>query len=93
MKWLKRKLVRWINEVEREDYGSTGLTLRSEECKPDEDPILTFRIYSAANGKVLEFRRYDRKTDRNDISTHIIGSDVEIGDYVNKCLSMELLKQ
>jgi len=73
MKWLKRKLRNWINEPDYEG-GDRGMAVSSmdDTNRPDTDPILTFRIYSATNGKVLEFRRYDRKTDRNDNSTYII---------------------
>lgn len=94
MKWLKRRVIKWV----REDWDSVnkdcsvGLVARSNDNRPDEEPILTFRIYSAVNGQVLEFRRWDRKTDRNNNSTYLLPKDEDIGDYVNKCLSMEILK-
>jgi hypothetical protein len=94
MKWLKRKLRNWIREAEDEYRGEKGILVSSRdvESSPENDPIITFRIYSATNGKILEFRRYDRKTDRNDNSTYIIEKDKDIGEYVSKCLSLEILK-
>lgn len=97
MNWLKRKVIQWVREDwenERKQNGEKGILVsaRDIDTVPENDPIITFRIYSATNGKILEFRRYDRKTDRNDNSTYIIEKDREIGEYVSKCLSLEMLK-
>ncbi len=98
MKWLKRKVIQWVREdweEERKKNGEKGNILvssRDIESLPENDPLLTFRIYSATNGKILEFRRYDRKNDRSDNSTYIIEKDRDIGEYVSKCLSLEMLK-
>jgi hypothetical protein len=97
MKWLKNKVIEWVREDwenENSKYRGevVGLKNNDYENRPEEDPILTFRIYSAANGQVLEFRRWDRKNDRNTNTTYIIEKDKDIGEYVNKCLSLELLR-
>lgn len=94
MRWLKRKLRDWVWEANEYDSGkkATLVSSRDVESVPENEPVLTFRIYSATNGKILEFRRYDRKTDRSDNSTYIIEKDRDIGEYVTKCLSLELLK-
>ena len=97
MKWLKNKVIEWVREDwEKENKKHrgevAGLKSNDYENRPDEDPILTFRIYSAANGQVLEFRRWDRKNDRNIGTTYIIEKDKDIGEYVSKCLSLELLR-
>jgi len=89
MNWLKRKVWKWAANCES-DVATLGSSQRDN--KPEQDPILSFRIYSAVNGQLLEFRRFDRKTDNSISSTYIIEKDRNIGDYVNKCLSMELLK-
>ncbi len=94
MKWLDNWFAR-MSEKSRKNAGSErGMSVSSidETLWPDTDPVLTFRIYSANNGQILEFRRYDRKTDRNDNSTYIIEKDRDIGEYVSKCLSLEMLK-
>ena len=94
MNWLKRKVIKWVREdwdKAREDV-SVGIRSRDSEHVPDEDPVLTFRIYSAVNGQILEFRRWDRKNDRNNNSTYLIPKDEDIGEYVNKCLNLELLR-
>lgn len=96
MNWLKRKVIQWVREDwenERKSNGERGLVVHSEvQNRPDEEPILNFRIYSATNGQILEFRRYDRKNDRNHTTVYIVEKDREIGEYVSKCLSLEMLK-
>jgi len=97
MNWLKRKVIQWVREDwenERNSRGEKGILVSSRDVEslPENDPLLTFRIYSATNGKILEFRRYDRKNDRNDNSTYIIEKDKDIGEYVSKCLSLEMLR-
>lgn len=94
MKWFKRKLRKWINEAEEDVYDgkSVGLVHSANENRPEEDPVLNFRIYNAINGQILEFRHYDRKTDRSNNSVYLIPKDQEIGEYINKCLSVEMMK-
>jgi hypothetical protein len=92
MKWLKRKLRNWVREAEDEYRGEKGIVAVRDIDLPETDPVLTFRIYGATNGKILEFRHYDRKNDRTHKSTYIIEKDRDIGEYVSKCLSLEMLK-
>ena len=97
MNWLKRKVIQWVREdwdAEYEKNRDVGIAIssRDSEHSVDADPVLTFRIYSAVNGKILEFRRWDQKADRNHNSTYLIPKDEDIGDYVNKCLNLELLR-
>ena len=98
MKWLKRKVIKWVRESWEEENKKSrdGVSLsvynRDESNHPDSDPVLTFRIYSAQNGKILEFKRYDRVKDRNDITTYIIGKDEDIAEKVSKCVTLEAMK-
>jgi hypothetical protein len=97
MKWLRNKVIKWVREDwenERNNRGEKGVLVSSRdvEAVPENDPVITFRIYSAVNGKILEFRRWDRKSDRSDNNTYLIPKDEDIGEYVNKCLNLELLR-
>jgi hypothetical protein len=91
MKWLKRKLRNWISEPDYET-GSNKVVSARESDHVEADPIINFRIYSAQNGKILEFSKYDRVKDRSDRSVYIIGKDEDIAEKVAKCLSLELLR-
>ena len=97
MKWLKKALWRWTYEGRELDEGnakvSRGLvTTRAEEALCGDEPVLNFKVYSAVGGKVVEFRRYDRKSDRNDSTTYIITNDQDFGDRIAKIATMEKLK-
>lgn len=95
MNWLKRKVIQWVREDwENERKGNLveGIAIKESEHRVDDDPVLTFRIYSATNGQIIEFRRWDKKSDRNYNSTYIVEKDKDLGEYINKCLSLEMLK-
>jgi hypothetical protein len=96
MKWFRKKVIQWVREDWDEEYKKNrdvvGIRAVEDTSVPETDPVLTFRIYSATNGQILEFRRYDRKNDRSDNSTYIIERDKDVGEFVSKCLSLEMLK-
>ena len=95
MKWLRNKVIAWVREdwdAEYKKNRDVGVRAVEDISTPETAPVLTFRIYSATNGKILEFRHYDRKNDRSDTSTYIIEKDKDIGEFVSKCLSLEMLK-
>jgi hypothetical protein len=97
MKWLKKALWRWTyqgRELDEENCKvSRGLVAtRAEEALCGDEPVLNFKVYSAVGGKVVEFRRYDRKSDRNDSTTYIITNDQDFGDRIAKIATMEKLK-
>ena len=94
MKWIKKKLYQWMKEAndEANSYAMKGLVAATDSSAIDDNPVLNFRIFSAQNGTILEFRHYDRKTDRNNTSTFIVGENEDVSEYVRKCLPMELMK-
>jgi hypothetical protein len=97
MKWLKRKIRDWVREADEcevEMIGSMKLTASRdvEASMCDADPILNFRVFSAVGGSVVEFRRYDRKTDRSDTTTYIINKEDDFGDKISKIANLEMLK-
>lgn len=93
MKWLKRKILNWLQEEDRR-----GATLGCEPVKVresdsvQEDPILNFRVFNAVGGKVVEFNHYDRRTDRRNSTTYIITNDQDFGERISKIATMESLK-
>ena len=91
MRWLKRRLRNWLNEPDY-DRGSERPISVKETDHIEAEPVINFRIYSAQNGKILEFSKYDRAKDRNDRSVYIIGKGEDVAEKVSKCLSLELLR-
>ena len=94
MKWLKKKMRKWVNEAREYDEDcSVGIRSRDFDAAPyEEDPILNFRVFSAVGGQVVEFRRYDRKTERSESTTYIIHKDDDFGDKIAKVANLEMLK-
>ena len=90
MRWFKRRLRNWLNEPDC-DGAEKAVSIR-ETDHIEAEPIINFRIYSAQNGKILEFSKYDRVKDRNDRSIYIINKDEDVAEKVGKCLSLELLR-
>jgi hypothetical protein len=95
MKWLKKIVASWAREGRNyeEDCATPNRLISTAECASiNDDPVLNFKVYSAVGGKVVEFRRYDRKSDRNDSTTYIITNDQDFGDRIAKIATMEKLK-
>jgi hypothetical protein len=95
MKWFKKMLWRWSyqgQELEEQNSKVSRLVARDTEAVCGDEPVLNFKVYSAVGGKVVEFRRYDRKSDRSDTTTYIITNDQDFGDRISKIATMEKLK-
>ena len=97
MKWFKKLLWRWTcqgRELDEENVKVSHSRLISrDDCEAvSDDPILHFKVFTAVGGKVVEFRRYDRKSDRNDSTTYIITNDQDFGERIAKIAMMENLK-
>ena len=102
MNWFKRIVVKWV----REDWENAR-RVPEDDCYPtkanrangistgrgiDSDPTLQFKVYSAVGGKVVEFNRYDPKTDRNDRQVYIIGKDEDFGEKIAEISMLESLR-
>jgi len=104
MNWFKRMVVKWVREdwenagqAHQEDCYpspklSRGLNTVSTRSGIDSEPTLQFKVYSAVGGKVVEFNRYDPKTDRNDRQVYIIGKDEDFGEKIAKISMLESLR-
>ena len=54
---------------------------------------MTFRLYPATGGHIVEYAYYDEKTDRNTQALHLIPSDADLGDSLSKIMTLEALKR
>ena len=97
MNWLKRKVRRWLDSEQDEpaqyntiSKGSLGMAVSTREISTD--PTLQFKVYSAVGGKIVEFSRYDRKSDRSDHQIYIISKDEDFGEKIAKISTLEVLR-
>ena len=92
MKWIKRKLAKWVNEYNNEPKPSRELVISADSESVGSDPILNFKIFPAVGGRVVEFRYYDRKIDRSHTTTYIITNDQDFGERISKIATLEVMK-
>ena len=101
MNWFKRMVINWV----REDWEKAS---RQEDCYPvpaglrgittvssrdiSTDPTLQFKVYSAVGGKIVEFSRYDRKTDNSEHAIYIIGKYEDYVEKISKISTLEVLR-
>lgn len=58
----------------------------------DHDRSISFQIYFAQGGRVIQTRRYDRVKDRSHISLYIVTEDQDLGQEIDKIITMESLR-
>ena len=99
MNWFKRMVVKWVREdwnnarQEQDCYATPKLSTHSISGRDvNSDPTLQFKIYNAIGGKVVEFSRYDRKSDRSHHDIYIIGKNEDFGEKISKIAMLESLK-
>lgn len=101
MNFFKRMIVKWVRDdwdnakAEQDCYASPKLgrgmnTVSTRDV--NSDPTLQFKIYNAIGGKVVEFSRYDRKSDRHEHDIYIIGKNEDFGEKIAKIAMLEVLK-
>jgi hypothetical protein len=54
---------------------------------------VSFTLYKANGGHVVELRDYDPQTDRNTNSLHLVPSDKDMGEALNHIITYEALKR
>ena len=83
-----------VNVVGASDIISTrGLKVGRQETAIDQpERAIQFTVYTANGGRVIETRRYDRKTDRHANNLYVITSDQDFGREIDKIITMEALR-
>jgi hypothetical protein len=97
MNWLKRKIRRWLDSeqdicIAEDRYATVSPKNMLSTRDINSEPTLNFKVYNAVGGKIVEFSRYDRKTDRHDHQIYIIGKDEDFGEKIAKISTLEVLR-
>lgn len=98
MKWLKKWIFKAVKEGSELDQAdqmsfSNQLVAKDSSSTRFEQRGMNFTLYKANGGYVLEYRSYDRKTDRNDNRLHIITGDQDLGQQIAHIITFEALQQ
>ena len=71
---------------------SSRLRLSADSDDIQTDEVFSFKVFSAGNGKIIEFRSYDRVKDRSFNRLHIIGEDEDFAGELGKIVLFELMR-
>jgi hypothetical protein len=99
-RWLMKKLVEGAEfekrqSQERESIKSVNRlsnSLSVERSIDQPDRAIQFTVYVANGGRVVETRRYDKKTDRHTNGLYVINNDTDFGKEIDKIITMEALR-
>jgi hypothetical protein len=102
-RWLMKKLVEGAEFEKRQNQEkesavavnrlSRSLAISSGPTSIDQpERALHFTVYVANGGRVVETRRYDKKTDRSTNGLYVINNDADFGHEIDKIITMEALR-
>jgi CRISPR/Cas system CSM-associated protein Csm4 (group 5 of RAMP superfamily) len=98
-RWLFKKLVEGANAEKNKlkdisekamIMGGNSVSVSTNIDQPDK--AIHFTVYNANGGRVVEIRRYDKRTDRNQQGLYVITSDKDFGHEIDKIITLEALK-
>lgn len=91
MRWLKQRIRNWLSDDRAE--STLGSSILIEECEPSWHDGLRINVKRVIGGFVVNFRVYDRKTDRNNDRTYLITNDQDFDTELGKIITMESMRQ
>ena len=100
MKFIWRYMFRKMRDIgnEPEPYHE-GMTIRSSKVStasmsPDSDwgDGLNIQVHAAHGGKIITFRKYDRKSDRNNNQVYLIPDDRDFERELGKLITLESMR-
>ena len=100
-RWVLKKLTqadKWSNQQMQE--RESDVLVKRQSIGLDRGPAqidqperaLQFTVYVANGGRVIETRRYDKKTDRHANGLYVINNDSDFGKEIDKIITMEALR-
>ena len=91
---------RWIYSVVREgkELEFEDQQIRRELDHPrisidQPDKRISFNVYNAAGGRVVETSRYDSRKDEHQQNLYIINHDADFGKEIDKIITTEYLRK
>jgi hypothetical protein len=70
-----------------------AISSRDRDSGELESRGVSFNLYTANGGHVVELRHYDEKSDRMKNSLHIVPHDKDLGEALNHIITYEALKR
>lgn len=100
MKWLGKWLLKLAHQAsadEREEkmYGAVASTSKitlSRTSDVDTDDGLNITVRKAIGGRIVTFRHYDHKTDRNNFKLYVIPDELDFERELGKMITLESMR-
>ncbi len=86
---FKQRIRNWLMDSPPDMEEDNSMYVEADRFNSDG---IRLQIYKASGGYVVETRGYDRKTDRNHCTMHVINEEQDLGDALGKIVMMEALK-
>ena len=65
---------------------------RRVEHNYDDESVITFKVYGANGGKIVETSRYDNVKDNEHIRRYVIGEEADLSESLGKIVTLEYLR-
>lgn len=91
---LKNLIIKWADAIYQKENGNGVISIGVDrEPSIQSDKGITFSVYKANGGIVIETRFYDDVKDRNRRGLYIINDEQDMGHELAKIITIESLKQ
>ena len=102
--WFKKKVIEWVREDWNKVRHGDGDVFQAQPSKLSTNTIgagrrmdqpngMNFTIHSANGGYVMEYNKYDPRTDERNSALHIINSDQDLGQGIAHIITLEMLRK
>lgn len=71
---------------------SAGTGTRRVEHNYDDESVITFKVYGANGGKIVETSRYDDKKDSESIRRYVIDENADLTESLSKIVTLEYMR-
>lgn len=97
MKWFGRWLLKIAQKASEEDreakmYGAVPISKAARGSDIDGEEGLNITVRNALGGKIISFRHYDHKTDRNNYKLYVIPDDHDFEKELGKLITLESMR-
>jgi len=90
-RYIRNKL-RNVNEPEEVRAMGSKYSTVSVSSEGDWGDGLNIQVHSAHGGRIITFRKYDRKLDRNNNQVYLIPDDKDFERELGKLITLEAMR-
>jgi hypothetical protein len=87
---LKQRIRNWL--MNDSDAPEECFTVEDSDGPDLSSNSFRLNVYGASGGTIIETTKYDRKSDENRHSLHVVTEDKDLGQELAKIITMEQLR-